>query len=242
MSLTNEHLDQLSAPFPDDRIQIKVQSVDRDSNRAILVRYVRHEDVAERLGEVDPTWANKIHRVEVVPAGNDDEKEFAFVSMELTICGVTRSNVGEGKDPKSAASDALKRCAMSFGVGRYLYSGPKAWVEYDPSRDRHRRWTLVEYEQAIGQRVAREPSAPARARRPGNSPVKPVGNSRPAPSKAELVRKVRELQERMKISERDLISWARECAGVSPDKMDVSQLETFVGQLQFEARKEGHKV
>jgi hypothetical protein len=33
---------------------------------------------------------------------------------------------------KAAFSDALKRAAVKFGVGRYLYRLPAQWVDYDP--------------------------------------------------------------------------------------------------------------
>ena len=40
----------------------------------------------------------------------------------------------EGDRLKAAFSDALKRAAVKFGIGRYLYHLPGEWVEYDPSR------------------------------------------------------------------------------------------------------------
>jgi len=33
---------------------------------------------------------------------------------------------------KAAFSDALKRAAVKFGIGRYLYRLPAQWVDYDP--------------------------------------------------------------------------------------------------------------
>src|SRR5215470_15583359 len=35
---------------------------------------------------------------------------------------------------KAAFSDALKRAAVKFGVGRYLYRLPAQWVDYDAQR------------------------------------------------------------------------------------------------------------
>lgn len=247
MSLTDEMLKQLWAPFPRELIHVKVQSIDRENGRACLVKYLYHADVADRLDEVDPTWSSKIYRAEVVPAGNENEKEFAFVSMELTIANVVRSNVGEGKDPKSAASDALKRCAMLFGVGRSLYDKKgKAWVDYDADRDRHRKWTLEDYENAISGRAASSARAPkASGRKP---PV--TANKTPEVGRSDLVFKsprtliaeVRRFQRLLHLSEIDLRSWAIDAVGVSADKMDVSQLQQFVGVLQIEIRKAGIPV
>jgi hypothetical protein len=39
----------------------------------------------------------------------------------LTIRGVTRENIGAGKDWKDAATDASKRAAVRFGIGLELY-------------------------------------------------------------------------------------------------------------------------
>src|SRR5262249_25660702 len=42
----------------------------------------------------------------------------------------------EGDRRKAAVSDALKRAAVKFGLGRYLYRLPDIWVDYDPQRRR----------------------------------------------------------------------------------------------------------
>jgi hypothetical protein len=38
------------------------------------------------------------------------------------------------KAVKGTASDGLKRAAVAWGVGRYLYSLPKTWVEFDADK------------------------------------------------------------------------------------------------------------
>jgi hypothetical protein len=40
---------------------------------------------------------------------------------------------------KAAFSDALKRAAVKFGVGRYLYRLPAQWVDYDAQKRRFAR-------------------------------------------------------------------------------------------------------
>lgn len=54
---------------------------------------------------------------------------------------VSRSDVGspseqpdEGDQAKAAHSDALKRAAVQFGVGRYLYNLPNQWVDFDQQK------------------------------------------------------------------------------------------------------------
>ena len=41
---------------------------------------------------------------------------------------MTREDVGEGADPKAAFSDAVKRAAVHFGVGRVLYAMRAPWL------------------------------------------------------------------------------------------------------------------
>jgi hypothetical protein len=40
----------------------------------------------------------------------------------------------EGDRMKAAFSDALKRAAVKFGIGRYLYRLPAQWCDYDPQK------------------------------------------------------------------------------------------------------------
>jgi hypothetical protein len=56
------------------------------------------------------------------------------VRGRLSVVGVTRDDVGTASNfepSKGTASDALKRVAVMFGIGRYLYSHPAEWVTLD---------------------------------------------------------------------------------------------------------------
>lgn len=140
--LTKTELEILTKPFPPDKIGVKIQSVSKNKDKALLVCYLQHTDVYARLEEVDPSWSCKTLHVERV-------QDQVTVAMEINLKGVIRENVGEGEDEKSAYSDALKRTAMLFGVGRYLYDQENAWVPYNESQDRYRSWTVDEFNRAI---------------------------------------------------------------------------------------------
>lgn len=140
--ITNEDLKILKASFPRDRLKAKIQVISKDRTRGLLVLYLQHIDVQNRLEEVDPAWSTEVLR-------EDRMDEMVFVRLRLTLKGVSRENVGEGYDPKGAYSDALKRCAMLFGVGRYLYDSEPVWVPYDETRDRYRQWTVEDYDVAL---------------------------------------------------------------------------------------------
>jgi hypothetical protein len=143
MSLTKDQVTILTRRFDDATLGVKVQSFSKDKTRASLVLYLQHTDVAARLDEVDPSWEFKV--LNEWPHGDS----YYYVKASLTLCGVTRENIGEGNEPKGAYSDALKRCAMLFGIGRHLYDSEVVWVLYNESKDRYKVWTIEEYNRLL---------------------------------------------------------------------------------------------
>lgn len=240
MTITPALLARLKAPFPENHIFVRVLELNEEGTRAMLVKYLRHTDVATRLDEIDPAWSTEIIRSGMSePATN----RIIYTQMKLTIMGVSRENVGEGQDPKASASDALKRCAMSFGVGRYLCDAEEVWVDYDDTTDHGREWTLTDYERGLaGDSLPAKLPSPAPVVKPKAAPVKPKVASPVKPKQlpstiAALGKELRRCQDLLRISEVNLLSWARESAGVSADKMDVPQLQQFVGEMHIEMRK-----
>ena len=140
--LTAEHLKTLARPFPDDKLGVKIQSVSKNKDKAMLVLYLQHTDVMDRLEEVDPGWSAKTLERWII---TDQGISTHYCRTELTILGVTRENVGDGNEPKGAHSDSIKRAAMTFGVGRYLYDSELVWVDYNESTDKYKQWTVQEY-------------------------------------------------------------------------------------------------
>jgi hypothetical protein len=127
---TNEVLKALAAPFATDEIRWKAQAVKGD--RALAVAYIDARAVMDRLDEVcGLNWSDGF---DVLPNGS------VVCRLQVTIDGQTivKTDVGspsdqpdEGDKVKAAFSDALKRAAIKFGVGRYLYRLPKLWIAYD---------------------------------------------------------------------------------------------------------------
>lgn len=125
MTLTKEDLATLQFPFK------------ANEHRFLQGKaYIREDAITERIEQIDPAWEFKyVEMSSRVAAGS--EKPLIFCIMNLTIKGVTRSGVGmadvtltkKGDDEaneaeKSAATDALKRAARLFGIGRYLLDLP----------------------------------------------------------------------------------------------------------------------
>jgi hypothetical protein len=131
MGLNREVLEMLSKPFDPKEVEVKIQAVSRDRTRAQVVAYVDARTVLDRLDEVvGPTgWSDKY---EVLFNSSDGEgRRLVEVKCTLTVLGVSKEDVGEGDSLKAAFSDALKRAAVKFGVGRYLYRLPKVWADLD---------------------------------------------------------------------------------------------------------------
>jgi hypothetical protein len=126
--------ERLAAPIPPERILAREE-------RGETLRYINGNTVRDRLDEVVPggwefdlqalptttnrVWSKKENAVV-------DQAEFHFlgtltISAPAIIDGakvstfVRRSNVGSGRSAKTAASDAFKRCGVSFGIAHELY-------------------------------------------------------------------------------------------------------------------------
>ena len=124
----------LHQPFPASVVKALPGVATKDGTKALSMLYVDARAVAERLdAAVGP--GNWDFGFEVL---HNDLKHMV-VKGRLTIGEVTREDVGEGKTTglagenacKGAVSDALKRCAVLFGVGAYFYRMPQLWLAFD---------------------------------------------------------------------------------------------------------------
>lgn len=125
---------RLQNPFPAHVVGWKPGSMNKEKTRALMMAFIDARAVMDRLDAICPNdWS--FHAVEVAGAA------VPTVRGTLTVLGVSRTDFGEG-DPssdagnsyKAANSDALKRCAVQFGIGRYLYDLPKQWVDWDAQK------------------------------------------------------------------------------------------------------------
>jgi hypothetical protein len=126
----------LAAPFDARAVKLKPQTV--KGNRALAVTYLDARLVQDRLDEVlgIAGWKDEYH---LLPDGS------VLCQLSLLLGGewVEKQDVGSpseqpdsGDRLKAAFSDALKRAAVKFGVGRYLYRLAPKWMDYDPAAKR----------------------------------------------------------------------------------------------------------
>lgn len=125
-----EVVKELTRPFSVEEIELKVQATNRDRTRGLVVPYVDARAVLDRLDEVigPDGWHDSY---EVLADKANGDTRLVEVKCRLTILGVTKEDVGEGDSLKAAFSDALKRAAVKFGIGRHLYRSKKVWADLD---------------------------------------------------------------------------------------------------------------
>jgi hypothetical protein len=94
----------------------------------VMLDYVGHAAVTDRLLEVDPGWVWE--PLALTPDGLPALDRAGNLWIRLTVCGVTRLGVGDGKNAKECISDAIRNAAMRFGVALDLWA--KDGLRADP--------------------------------------------------------------------------------------------------------------
>lgn len=136
---------KLKAPFPVESLHWRMGNTNAKKTRCNMLVYIDARDVMDRLDEVfGQEWS-------------DDYKEVqGRIVCTITINGISKSD-GAGdtnfEAEKGGLSDAFKRAAVKWGIGRYLYDAGKynCWVDYDESK----KYTLYEDNKEQLDRVAR---------------------------------------------------------------------------------------
>lgn len=122
-----EILDSLARPFEAKKISWRVGATSKDKTKAIALAYIDARDVMKRLDDIfGLNWQCRYSHA--------DAKTICEISVLIDGHWITRANGAGDSDieaEKGAISDAFKRAAVLFGVGRYLYNLPNEWVEID---------------------------------------------------------------------------------------------------------------
>lgn len=131
----NEILTKLKAPFPVDKLSWRIgqkSNWDKRTNspknpdkpvKAMMLVYIDSRDVQDRLDEVcGMDWSDSYSEV------------MGRLVCSITINGITRTDGAGDTDfeaEKGGLSDAFKRAAVKWGVGRYLYNAKdyNTWVD-----------------------------------------------------------------------------------------------------------------
>lgn len=136
-------LSALSEPFPPEDIHWRVQGKPFERNgkhSAMALAYLDARDVMDRLDAVCGPAGWQSHFEETAKG-----RIICRLSIRIGDEWVTKSDGAGDTDvegEKGALSDALKRAAVSWGIGRYLYRLTSPWVACEVNdKGAWRRWT-----------------------------------------------------------------------------------------------------
>ena len=133
---------KLTAAFPPDDVTWRVGSTNAEKNRGMALAYITARAVMDRLDEVCGIdgW-----QCEYTGIGADktccrigilcDSGDKPILDQQPAPYWVWKADGAGDTDvegPKGAFSDAFKRAAVKWGVGRYLYELESPWVEIEP--------------------------------------------------------------------------------------------------------------
>jgi hypothetical protein len=120
---------QLSAPFPPADVSWRVGATNKDKTKGMALAYIDARDVMARLDTVvgSENWQDEY---------TETAKGRIFCKLSIQVDGqwVTKSDGAGDTDyegDKGAISDAFKRAAVKWGIGRYLYGLDSPWVEIE---------------------------------------------------------------------------------------------------------------
>lgn len=130
----------LKAPFPPDRISWRVGSTNKEKTKGMALAYIDARDVMERLDQVctPAGWQNAYPHAQ--------GKTVCAIGIKADETTWVWKSDGAGdtdfEADKGALSDAFKRAAVRWGIGRYLYDLSAPWVDIEafgnPSKPSYR--------------------------------------------------------------------------------------------------------
>jgi hypothetical protein len=141
----------LTAPIQPNEIEWRVQSV-TSTGKMIVVPYINNRCVMQRFDSAfGPTnWTSEFREITngficrlTVHYTDDHEAVLKTIYRED---GASKTNI---EPEKGGISDAMKRAAVQFGLGRCLYDYPKVFIEcnekYIPDWAQDKLTKLVEW-------------------------------------------------------------------------------------------------
>ncbi|MEM8556947.1 MAG: Rad52/Rad22 family DNA repair protein [Bacteroidota bacterium] len=174
MPVSPSDLRSLAEPFPADAIEWKPGTTTRDGKKALAMAYLTSRAIMDRLDEVcgPANWRNEfapgpgggiVCGLSIIVARDDRHGEW-----------ITKWDGAENTDVESVKgglSNATKRAAVQWGIGRYLYGLPTMWLACESYQKGNK---------LVWKKWTEQPRLPARFL-PNGNPAKEVGTTKSMP-------------------------------------------------------------
>ena len=123
-------LKQFKNPFVPRFLKWRVGATNQEKTKGIALAYLDSREVMKRLDDVCGLggWQDKY-----VPVDNGFICELSILIDGIWITKSNAAGYTQVEPVKGGASDALKRAASLWGIGRYLYYLPNSWVAIKPA-------------------------------------------------------------------------------------------------------------
>ena len=134
--MTEEQAEKLALPFTFDEIEWRVLRVSKKKPVAQVAAYVDSRAIQKRLDEVigRENWQNEF----VTVAGNKNDETTHICKLSIYykersewISKSDGAGCTDVEPIKGGLSNAFKRSASMWGIGRYLYELKNVWAEID---------------------------------------------------------------------------------------------------------------
>ena len=126
-----EIMKRLRAPFAPEEIEWRVGATTKDKTKGMALAFVTNRAIQNRLDEVFGCfgWKNEYREWR----GNS---QLCGISVKYEGEWITKWDGASDTDweaTKGGLSDAMKRAAYQWGIGRYLYNLDPVWVPIRPA-------------------------------------------------------------------------------------------------------------
>ena len=127
--------EELARPFAPEDLEWRIQVTSKDKTSGLAIPYVTNRAIQDRLDEVvgPENWYNDFK-----PWHTNGKKESQLCGIAIYFEGrgfITKWDGAEDSDiepVKGGLSDSMKRAAVEWGIGRYLYGMDQIWVDVIP--------------------------------------------------------------------------------------------------------------
>lgn len=132
----NKYLKELSQPFSADCVKWRLQGTNNDKTGGWAVAYLDSRAIAKRLDDVvgQMRWKDE-YKPWISSKEGASQLCTIYIYDEDLREWVSKSDgagMSDVEPIKGGISDAFKRAAVKWGIGRYLYSMELVWVKAKP--------------------------------------------------------------------------------------------------------------